>query len=78
MRTQFPSSGAATRRMADERPSESVGHFLSVDDVAEELRVSSKHVRRLVANGDLPIYRFGKAIRIAREDFDSWVDRHRQ
>jgi excisionase family DNA binding protein len=62
--------------MADDRLSAPVGRFLSVDDVAEELRVSSKHVRRLIATGSLPIYRFGKVIRIARQDLDRWVDRH--
>jgi excisionase family DNA binding protein len=39
--------------------------FLSVNDVAEELGVSTKHVRRMIARGDLRIYRFGKVIRIA-------------
>jgi len=54
--------------MANDPSSVPVGRFLSVDDVAEELRVSSKHLRRLIANGDLPIYRFGKVIRISRHD----------
>jgi excisionase family DNA binding protein len=52
--------------------------FLSVNDVAEELGVSTKHVRRMIARGDLRIYRFGKVIRIARDDLDRDVDRHRQ
>jgi excisionase family DNA binding protein len=52
--------------------------FLSVDDVAEELGVSSKHVRRMIARGDLRIHRFGKVIRIARDDLARCVDRHRQ
>jgi excisionase family DNA binding protein len=55
-----------------------VGRFLSVDDVAEELRVSSKHVRRMIARGELPIYRFGKIIRIARDDLDRCINGHRQ
>ncbi|MFN0191999.1 MAG: helix-turn-helix domain-containing protein [Aestuariivirga sp.] len=52
--------------------------FLSVAEVAGELGVSSKHVRRMIARGDLRIYRFGKVIRIARDDLDRDVDRHRQ
>ncbi len=52
--------------------------FLSVNDVAEELGVSSKHVRRMIARGDLRIHRFGKVIRIARDDLNRDVDRHRQ
>lgn len=63
--------------MANDPSSAPVGRFLSVDDVAEELRVSSKHVRRLIANGDLPIYRFGKVIRISRHELDRWIDRQR-
>lgn len=52
--------------------------FLSVDEVAEELNVSSKHVRRMITRGDLRFYRFGKVLRIARDDLDRDVDRHRQ
>lgn len=55
-----------------------VNRFLSVNAVAEELGVSSKHVRRMIDRGDLRIHRFGKVIRIARDDLDRYVDRHRQ
>lgn len=64
--------------MANTTPPAYARRFLSVNDVAEELGVSSKHVRRMIARGDLRIHRFGKVIRIARDDLDRDVDRHRQ
>lgn len=50
-----------------------VGHntdgFLSLDDVANMLRVSPRTIRRLVADGLLPIYRFSsKLVRFRAEE----------
>ncbi len=47
--------------------------FLSVEEVASELGVSTKHVRRLIARGEIVSHRFGRAVRIARDDFDRFV-----
>ncbi len=47
--------------------------FLSVEKVASELGVSTKHVRRLIARGEIVIHRFGRVVRIARDDFDRFV-----
>jgi excisionase family DNA binding protein len=42
--------------------------FLTVQDVAELLGMSIKTVRRMMAAGELPFYRFGRSIRIAEID----------
>lgn len=55
-----------------------VSRFLTVFEVAGELGVSAKHVRRAIAREELPIYRFGRAVRIARTDLERYLDRHRQ
>ena len=47
--------------------------FQSVAEVAEDLRVSQKHVRRLMKDGRLPYYRIGRVIRIRRRDKEAFV-----
>ncbi len=47
--------------------------FLNIEQAATELGVSTKTVRRLIAAGDLIVYRFGRSIRIARDDFEIFV-----
>lgn len=57
----------------------STREFLSVEEVAQELRLSETQVRRLYsrATDPLPVYRFG-AIRIDRTDLDAWISRQRK
>lgn len=47
--------------------------FLTVKETATALRLCEKQVRRLISRGALPAYRFGTALRIKREDIDSYV-----
>jgi excisionase family DNA binding protein len=42
--------------------------LLTVDETAALLRVSPRHVRRLIASGELPVVRIGKAVRVRPED----------
>jgi len=45
--------------------------FLSVGDVADELHVTDRFVRRLIADGDLPAVRVGRRIvRVRRSDLE--------
>ena len=46
--------------------------FQSVAEVAHDLGVSEKHIRRLMKSGDLPFYRFGHAIRVNRQDKEKY------
>ncbi len=59
--------------MADSRQSE----FMSPDELAADLNVSTKHVRRLIKNGNIPHHRFGRLIRVHRDDRDEYVKSHR-
>lgn len=42
--------------------------YQTVAEVANDLNVSEKHVRRLIKVGKLTCYRFGSALRIKRKD----------
>ena len=48
--------------------------FHTVKETACYLRLCDKQVRRLISCGQLPAYRFGTALRIKREDIDSYVE----
>ena len=47
--------------------------FNTVKETARHLHLCEKQVRRLIWRGGLPAYRFGTALRIKREDIDSYV-----
>ena len=49
----------------------------AVDDVAEQLGVSSKTVRRWIAAGDLPAHRLGRQLRISEADLAAFIARSR-
>lgn len=51
--------------------------FLDVAGAAAVLRVSTKSIRRAIERGELAHYRFGRAIRIRRDDLDIWFGAHR-
>ncbi len=48
--------------------------FQTVAEVAFDLSVSEKHVRRLMKAGTLPYYMFGKAARIKRIDKEKYQE----
>ena len=49
--------------------------FLTVGQVARLLQISEREVRRWIATGALRVHRFGRAIRISREDLDDFIRR---
>lgn len=49
--------------------------FMSAAEVADDLNVSLKHVRRLIKNGELPHYKFGSVIRVHRDDINNYVSK---
>jgi excisionase family DNA binding protein len=51
--------------------------FLTVKETAWYLRLCEKQVRRLIARGELPAYRFGTALRIKKEDIDAYAEARR-
>ena len=53
--------------------------LLTVQDVADTMRVSEKTVRRLIKRGDLAAYKVGKRgqLRVKECDFEQYVEAQR-
>ncbi|HXX40237.1 MAG TPA: helix-turn-helix domain-containing protein [bacterium] len=49
--------------------------FLTPDEIAAQLRVSSEVIRRLLRRRELPAIRVGRAWRIEEDEFRRWVSR---
>lgn len=45
------------------------------DDGAAELGISTRQLRRLVASGELPVVRIGRAARLDPDDIDALIQR---
>lgn len=50
--------------------------FLTPQEVAELLRVSSAAIHRLLRRGELPAVRVGRAWRVEETDLQRWLRRH--
>lgn len=48
--------------------------FLTVAQVCEQLQLSERKVRELIARGDLAAYKFDGAIRIKESDLKAYTD----
>ena len=52
--------------------------FSSIRKIAEKLYHSERQVRRWIADGDLPVHRFGRSVRVADADFEAFVASRRR
>jgi excisionase family DNA binding protein len=52
--------------------------FFTVPDIAESLGVSTRTVRRWIAANELVPHRFKSVLRIAADDLQAFLDRHRK
>ena len=50
-----------------------MARFYTVAQVADLLEVSTRTVRRWIADGDLPVHRFGRAVRIEETDLRAFI-----
>jgi excisionase family DNA binding protein len=53
----------------------STSRFLTVQEVAELMRVSTMTVYRLIKSGDLPAVRVGRSFRVRDVDVDAYLGR---
>jgi excisionase family DNA binding protein len=51
--------------------------LVTVGDAAVYLSCSRRHLERLVARGELPRVKLGRAVRIAIADLDSYIETRR-
>lgn len=50
------------------------GRFLTVQEVADLVRVSSMTVYRLIKAGELPAVRVGRSFRVRESDVDAYLE----
>ncbi len=67
--------------MAEENPAGGAAlqpEWLTVEQVADWLQVSTKTIRRYIEDGSLPAVNLGgRAIRIRRQDLEAWLEKRR-
>ncbi len=51
--------------------------FYSVHEIAEQLDVSERTVRRWIASGELVAYKLGRAVRVSDSDLRDFLARRR-
>jgi excisionase family DNA binding protein len=52
--------------------------MLTVEQVAEELSVSIRTVRRLIKDGSVPVHRIGRSVRVSEDDLKRYIAACRQ
>jgi excisionase family DNA binding protein len=65
------------RRTTLATPTTTLPQLLTIDQLAEQLNVSVRHVRRLVAEKRVPYLKVGKFVRFDSAEISSWLDRSR-
>ncbi len=55
-----------------------VNALLDIEAVAEQLGVTVRHVRRLVAERRIPFVKWGHLIRFNPNDINDWIQEHTQ
>jgi excisionase family DNA binding protein len=69
---------SARERMAAARTAAGTLKFFTINQVAEFLSLSPRSVRRLIDDHQLPVHRFGGAVRIAEADLRAYIATHRE
>jgi excisionase family DNA binding protein len=74
----LPPPAAAHTLGAMERITVDLGkEWLSVADICEYMGVSTFVVTRVLRSGELPAVKFGREWRVARGDFEDWLNARR-
>lgn len=47
--------------------------LLRVDEVAQLLKIGRTRTFELIASGELPVVRIGRAVRVPRDDLERWL-----
>jgi excisionase family DNA binding protein len=51
--------------------------LLKTAEAAERIPCTERYMRKLVADGKIPVVRIGRLVRIDPADLDAFIDRHR-
>ena len=68
-----PASNCAGQPKRPVRPSDE--EYLTVAEVAQILRFTDRHVRKLIDGGKIEARRFGSAVRVTRASLDDYIER---
>ena len=68
-----PARDAQDDQDGQDLPQLSKANFLTVQEVADLLRVSSMTVYRLIKSGDLSAVRVGRSFRVSDQDVDAYL-----
>ena len=63
--------------MSRDKQAEAPDRFFTIAEVAEDLNVSTRTVRRWITAGELVVHRVGSVVRIAASDLRAFLERHR-
>ncbi len=56
---------------------DTIPQLLTIDQLAEQLGITVRHVRRLIAERRVPFLRVGRLIRFDPAEIGTWLDHHR-
>jgi excisionase family DNA binding protein len=70
-----PASNCAGQPERPLRPSDE--EYLTVAEVAQILRFTDRHVRKLIDEGEIEAHHFGSAVRVTRASLDNYIERCR-
>ncbi len=57
---------------------DTIPHLLTIDQLAQRLGITVRHVRRLVAERRVPYYKVGRLVRFDPDEIGEWLrDRRR-
>ena len=48
--------------------------LLRADEVSRLLRIGRTMTFQLIANGDLPVVRIGRAVRVPKKQLETWIE----
>ena len=67
-----PDDASMTTRLAPSQPEPPA--WLTIDQLADMIQITERHVRRLVAEDRIPVTRVGRRLRFNRIRIQSWLD----
>lgn len=70
-------ANSASYELADRAIEAIFPAYLTVDEVAERVRVSKMTIYRMVQSGELPGIKFGRSFRIKVDDLVNYLESHR-
>ncbi len=53
---------------------QSLPQLLTIDQIAERLGVSTRHIRRLIAERRVPFFKVGRFVRFDAAEIGAWLD----